>query len=100
MLAHIMTEPADLPGESRGALDRLRSRLHELRLAAGNPSSRSIAIRSSDSWLRYIHAVDALLAEPWLLSHPERGLPHVYGRYAILIEEIGGHPRTGRRRRD
>lgn len=49
-----------------------------------------VAIRSSETWRRYMLAVDALLNEPWLLSHPERGLPYVYGRYGDLIEYIGG----------
>lgn len=49
-----------------------------------------VAIRNSDVWRRYSQALDSLLAEPWLLSHPERGLPFVYGRYAALIDHISG----------
>jgi hypothetical protein len=49
-----------------------------------------VAIRNSEAWRRYIQALDSLLAEPWLMSHPERGLPFVYGRYASLIDYISG----------
>jgi Caspase domain len=49
-----------------------------------------VAIRNSDEWRTYSRALDSLLAEPWLMSHPERGLPFVYGRYAALIEHISG----------
>jgi len=49
-----------------------------------------VAIRNSDAWRSYSRALDSLLAEPWLMSHPERGLPFVYGRYAALIEHISG----------
>jgi hypothetical protein len=49
-----------------------------------------VAIRDSDVWRRYSEALDSLLAEPWLLAHPEHGLPFVYGRYAALIDHISG----------
>ena len=49
-----------------------------------------VAIRNSEVWRRYSQALDSLLAEPWLMSHPERGLPFVYGRYAALIDYISG----------
>jgi hypothetical protein len=49
-----------------------------------------VAIRQSDVWRSYSRALDSLLAEPWLMSHPERGLPFVFGRYAALIEHISG----------
>ena len=49
-----------------------------------------VTIRSSEVWRRYSQALDSLLAEPWLMSHPERGLPFVYGRYAALIDYISG----------
>jgi hypothetical protein len=55
-----------------------------------------VAIRNSEVWRSYSRALDSLLAEPWLMSHPERGLPYVYGRYAALIHHISGLavPRT------
>jgi hypothetical protein len=54
-----------------------------------------VAIRKSDEWRGYSQALDSLLAEPWLMSHPERGMPFVYGRYAELIKHISGIlPRT------
>ena len=56
-----------------------------------------IAIRRSDVWRRYSEALDSLLAEPWLMSHPERGLPFVYGRYAALIDHISGVLPRGQR---
>lgn len=49
-----------------------------------------VAIRNSDVWRLYSQALDALLAEPWLMSHPERGLPFVYGRYGALLSHISG----------
>jgi hypothetical protein len=49
-----------------------------------------IAIRNSEAWQRYTQALDSLLEEPWLMSHPERGLPFVYGRFAELIKHISG----------
>jgi Caspase domain len=49
-----------------------------------------VAIRNSDVWRGYTQALDSLLAEPWLMSHPERGMPYVYGRYAELIRYISG----------
>ncbi len=49
-----------------------------------------VAIRNGEIWRRYSQALDSLLAEPWLMSHPERGLPFVYGRYAALIDYISG----------
>jgi hypothetical protein len=49
-----------------------------------------VAIRNSDVWRTYMHALDSLLAEPWLMSHPERGLPFVYARFAALIKHISG----------
>jgi hypothetical protein len=56
-----------------------------------------IAIRRSEVWLRYMQALDSLLAEPWLMSHPERGLPFVYGQYAALIAHISSVPTRDRR---
>lgn len=49
-----------------------------------------VAIRNSDVWRTYMHALDSLLAEPWLMSHPECGLPFVYARFAALIKHISG----------
>jgi hypothetical protein len=49
-----------------------------------------IAIRNSGVWRRYAQALDSLLAEPWLMSHPEQGLPFVHGRFAELIKYISG----------
>lgn len=49
-----------------------------------------VAIRNSDVWRDYTQVLDSLLAEPWLMSHPERGLPIVYGRLAALIKYISG----------
>jgi hypothetical protein len=49
-----------------------------------------VAIRNSEVWRRYSQALDSLLAEPWVMSHPERGLPFVYGRYSALIDYISG----------
>ena len=49
-----------------------------------------LAIRNSDVWRSYTYALDSLLAEPWLISHPERGLPFVYGRYTALAKLISG----------
>lgn len=49
-----------------------------------------VAIRGSEVWRNYSRALGSLLAEPWLMSHPERGLPFVYGRYAALIKYISG----------
>jgi uncharacterized caspase-like protein len=49
-----------------------------------------VAIRNSDVWRTYMHSLDSLLAEPWLMSHPERGLPFVYARFAALIKHISG----------
>lgn len=49
-----------------------------------------IAIRKSDVWRSYTQSLDSLLAEPWLMSHPERGLPFVYSRFAALIKHISG----------
>jgi hypothetical protein len=49
-----------------------------------------VVIRNSEPWRRYVDAVDVLLAEPWLLPHPERGLLHVYNCYDDLIAHIGG----------
>lgn len=49
-----------------------------------------VTIRNSEVWRRYSQALDSLLAEPWLISHPERGLPFVYGRYAALIDYVSG----------
>lgn len=49
-----------------------------------------VTIRRSETWLKYSNAVNVLLEEPWLLPHPERGLPHVYRCYDELIGFIGG----------
>ena len=49
-----------------------------------------VAIRNSEVWRRYTQALDSLLAEPWLMSHPERGLPFVYGRFGELIKHVSG----------
>jgi len=49
-----------------------------------------VTIRRSELWRKYIHAIDELLEEPWLLAHPERGLPYVYRCYDNLIAHIGG----------
>ena len=49
-----------------------------------------VEIRKSEVWRRYSEALDSLLDEPWLLAHPEHGLPFVYGRYAALIDHISG----------
>ena len=49
-----------------------------------------VAIRNTDVWRSYILALDSLLAEPWLMSHPERGLPFVYNRYGALMAYISG----------
>jgi hypothetical protein len=57
-----------------------------------------IAIRHSEVWRQYMQALDALLDEPWLMSHPERGLPFVYGRYAALIAHISGMRPSGQKR--
>jgi hypothetical protein len=51
-----------------------------------------VTIRKSEPWQTYADAVDALLAEPWLLPHPERGLLHVYRCYDNLIAYIAGTP--------
>jgi hypothetical protein len=49
-----------------------------------------VTIRKSEPWREYADAVGVLLEEPWLLPHPERGLPHVYRCYDDLIAYIGG----------
>ena len=49
-----------------------------------------VTIRRSEPWRAYTDAVNALLAEPWLLSHPERGILHVYRLYDDLISYIRG----------
>ena len=56
----------------------------------GMTLSDVVAIRKSDVWRTYMHALDSLLAEPWLMSHPERGLPFVYARFAALIKHMAG----------
>ncbi len=55
----------------------------------GIPLARVVEIRAGKPWLRYTAAVDGLLAEPALLSHPERGLRQVLQNYDELIESIG-----------
>ncbi|MEU4237161.1 hypothetical protein [Actinoplanes sp. NPDC026619] len=47
-----------------------------------------VEIRTNPVWLSYARSVDALLKEPWLMSHPERGLPHVYARHQDLIDYV------------
>lgn len=49
-----------------------------------------VAIRNSDVWRSYVHALDSLLTKPWLISHPERGLPFVYAQFDTLIKHISG----------
>jgi hypothetical protein len=49
-----------------------------------------VTIRKSEPWRTYADAVNALLEEPWLLPHPERGLLHVYRCYDDLIAYISG----------
>jgi hypothetical protein len=52
--------------------------------------SEVVTIRKSELWRKYTDAVSALLAEPWLLPHPERGLLHVYRCYDELVAYIAG----------
>jgi hypothetical protein len=47
-----------------------------------------LRIRASQPWEEYAHAVDDLLQTPWLMSHPERGVPSVYRKYGQLVRYV------------
>jgi hypothetical protein len=96
----------DEPGETRLDVARVRSAVMEtiqdalfrrgygvgaLSVFDGVTLPDVVRIREGEPWKRYARAVDTLLAEPWLLAHPERGLREVLQRYDDMISAIGGH---------
>jgi hypothetical protein len=46
-------------------------------------------LRRSAPWVEYIKVVERLVEEPWMLSHPQRGMMAVLRRYDTLAEHIG-----------
>ncbi|MEV4707127.1 hypothetical protein [Actinoplanes sp. NPDC049316] len=50
--------------------------------------ARVVAVRASRPWRRYTMAVDTLLDEPWLLSHPRYGLGEVRRRHGDMLAAI------------
>jgi hypothetical protein len=72
-----------------------RQGLGALRSFEGLTLSDVLTIRASKAWHDYAAAVDDLLNAPWLLSHPERGLPAVYGKFGRLIRFVSGSRRAG-----